>query len=181
MTHRILAAKVDRNFLVGLYLFLNQMQLSIDRSKWQEFSKYTLERFSIEEVLHALRVHGFPAQVDLECERKPNVNFFRRWLARKNYLYYDERSYICTWMSILASTLKEPETPDRNTICNLRLNLAYAAEIIYPRISEYKPEYSHIEHCNQSRKFQTRSLTEILGEEWPTKRCSKTSPTETPH
>ncbi len=43
--------KIDRDFLLGLYLFLNQTQLSIHRSNWASFSKYFAEQFSIESVI----------------------------------------------------------------------------------------------------------------------------------
>jgi len=161
------STKIQRNFLVGLYLFLCQIQLSMHRSQWLEFAQYVKERFSIDEVLFELGRHDFSGIALSNEIQKPNVGAFRKLLIKKDHLYEVEKTYIYSWISIMSSSLESDQAPDRDFICTLRLNLAYAAEIVQSRISMYNKEYSRIEHCNQSQMISRKSFDELLGGRWP--------------
>jgi len=161
------ANKIDRGFLLGLYLFLNQMQLSLHRAKWGDFLDYAKGQFLFKDVIDKLNLHFACSERVLDNLEVPEVGFFRKLIVKKNYLYEVEQNYIASCVMQLAESLESSDEPDRDFILKLRLKLAYAAGIIQPRISEYKEDYSLVDHYNQNEILKTKSLEELLGVSWP--------------
>ena len=159
--------KIDRSFLLGLHLFLNQMQLSLHRAKWIEFCGYVKSQFLLSDILHELNSHFSCDGIVLNTLEVPEIGFWQKLFIKNNSLYDVEQKFIMSCVVKLHSSLELSDEPDNEFISDLRLKLAYAAGIIQPRISEYREEYSRIDHFNQSEILQTKSLKELSGSSWP--------------
>lgn len=163
-------SKVNMRFLFGLYLFLTQMQLSLHRTKWSEFVTYANQNFSLEEVLECLRSHfSTRSEPTDSLIKKPNIHLIQRWFIRKGYLYKVEQIYIDLCLSRLVECVNGDHVPAKESILNLRLHMAYAADLIQPRIAQFDELYQPIEHSNQNETFDDKanSLKQILHANWP--------------
>ena len=160
------ASKVDRLFLLGLLLFTEQMQLSIDRSKWVEFALYAKKGISVERVLILLMKHFSFYQGEVDKLVRPKISLFRDFFIKKNYLYDAEQKYIHDCIATLSNFLLANEEPSRESIVDLRLNLAYCGAILEKRVSGYDGRFSLVEHLNQNEILKTKSIDDLIGSEW---------------
>ena len=159
-------SKIDRLFLLGLLLFTQQMQLSIDRSKWTEFVVYAKKGISTDKILVVLKTHFSFYQGKVNKLVRPNISFFRDVFIKKNYLYDVEQKYIHDSIVTLSEFLRTNEEPTREAVIDLRLNLAYCAGILEKRVSGYDEKFPLVEHLNQNEILKTKSVDELVGGEW---------------
>ncbi len=161
--------KIDQHLLVGLYFFMTQMQLSLDRTEWTEFANYANNNFDMESLLSKLKEHFFYYESQPNNPVKPEIGFIREWLAGKLFLYEVEQNYIYSCVERLVNYVQLTEKPDLDSIGNLRLNLAYAAGILEPRAFKKRAEIPLVQHHNQNEIFidKAKSIPELLGRAWP--------------
>ena len=98
---------------------------------------------------------------------RPKISLFRDLFIKKNYLYDAEQKYIHDCIATLSKFLLADDEPSRESIVDLRLNLAYCGAILEKRVSGYdENKFSLVEHLNQNEILKTKSIDDLIGSEW---------------
>ncbi len=165
--------RLDKNFLLGLYLFLRQLQLSIDRSlndDWAALVEYLSYKTSVQEVLDKLQS---ASTIDLEkragdkVERPCLSKGLSSVVGRKNCLSNEEIIYIYAKLKTIASFLVGDSAPHREALINLRMDLLHSEELVKIRISKkYLTSKEFVEHFNQNEALACKGIDELVGRSW---------------
>jgi len=166
--------KLDKKFLLGLYLYLRQRHLSIDRTPcqdWRQLVDFFSDKTPIEKVMQKLEDTA-PIVVkcsDLENVIKPPIKrSVVGKLMRKHYcLSQDEFIYIYKQLSRLNRTLTQGYAITAEEKGLLRVNLSHCDQIVHSRLKnkDYNEEFI-VEHFNQNPILTCKPLEEILGGPW---------------
>lgn len=159
------------NFLLGLYLFLRQSQLSIDRcppDSWNKLVNYFEVRTPIRRVIKVLENTALVSIDNISVDEIVNSlnkrNVLSIWRS-KNCLSEKELTYIYSCLLVLEDMFSC--FPDRETLVNLRLRLADAEMIVYNRLKRKTVVgRENIEHFNQSDMLSCKSIDELVGDVW---------------
>ncbi|MEJ2613153.1 MAG: hypothetical protein P8179_24650 [Candidatus Thiodiazotropha sp.] len=161
----------DKKFLLGLYLFLRQLQLSIDRSldDWTGLVGYLSSKTPIETVLDKLRS---TSTINLDDSaiggvERPALSsgVLASALDRKNCLSDEELVYIYANLRTLDSYLLGDDSPDRQALIDLRIDLQYSEDLVRKRINKSAlTGKEFVEHFNQNETLTCASIEELVGD-----------------
>ncbi len=166
--------RIDTNFLLGLYLFIRQLQLSIDRSlndDWTKLVRYLDSKTSIQMVLDRLQsmsTINLEDKIAIEGVYKPTLSkgFWGTFIARKSCLTDEELIYIYAQLKILVSLLKN-NSPDHKELIELRMNLFHSEALVANRISKRNlVNKEFVEHFNQNEFLSFESIDKLVGKPW---------------
>jgi len=87
------------------------------------------------------------------------------WLSRKYMLSSREIELILWWLSKLLD-LMDTDMPYPDELVTVRLNLAYAEQLLYSRLARTDRSRTNIEHFNQNKVHDYKSMKDLLGECW---------------
>ncbi|TQV84820.1 hypothetical protein FKG94_04715 [Exilibacterium tricleocarpae] len=165
--------KFDETFLMGLFLFIRMLQLSFDRAlggKWADMVDYLGGQPNCRDIIFRLsEISGYDVPPKA-MPSKPVANSFSvaKPLFGKFVLKEDELSFICWWLLQAAGLIERTEyEPSADEIVEIRVNLAYAEDLIRTRLGVKDHSVEYVEHFNQSKMNKCRSIEEIVGEPWP--------------
>lgn len=163
----------DKRFLLGLFLFLRQLQLSIDRSfdDWVGLVGYLSSKTPIETVLDKLQA---TSTIDLDnstidgVERPALSNgLLASVLGRKNCLSGEELVYIYMHLKTLSSYLLRDDPHGRQDLIDLRMDLQYSENLVRGRINRSAlTGKEFVEHFNQNETLTCASIDELVGDSW---------------
>lgn len=167
----------DRRFLYGLYLYVRQIELSVDRAfgdDWQKLVQFFSDRTPVDSVLAKLLAMAKLTSVD--CADRPIVveqaGIWRRILSRflpggSSYLTIEELQNICGRLKKFSEYL-QCASPSRDDLVRLRMDLFSAERLIERRIAiGHDVESVCVEHFNQNLSLPCRPLQVIIGHSWP--------------
>ena len=159
----------DRSFIFGLYLFLRQLQLSIDRStpagaSWRELQLYFKERIPVEKVLAHIANSTGAGPYELATKPPRPVS----WLAflRKLTLSDAELQYVVWWLTEARRLLGEDD-PCHDTVIDVRYNLACCEELLSTRLGRRDRRVVNVEHYNQNPILHCKPIHALVGHPWP--------------
>lgn len=166
--------KLEISFLLGLYLYLRQLQLSIDRSfngDWASLIDYFSSRTPVQAVLNKLQTIS---TIDLnkatvEGVKRPALSkgllSYVRW--HKNYLTDEELIFIYARLKTWALIFSQENVPEQGSLIELRIDLQHAEELVAGRISKSAlTGKKFVEHFNQNESLACRGIDELVGESW---------------
>ncbi|MCO7224807.1 hypothetical protein [Pleionea sp. CnH1-48] len=168
---------LDRKFLFGLYCYVIQVQLSIDRAlhaDWEYWVLYFSKRTSVEDVLKSLERKSTgeldPASLG-SLNTAVHSSLFCRLMAifNKDFLTSRELEAIYSRLYKFNELLKMPEVQDENTLVKLRMDLCFIGKAIQYHIrSTDLKKIKYVEHFNQNEMFDERnvSIEKVVGGEW---------------
>jgi len=165
--------KLDDKFVLGLFLFLRMLQLSFDRAlggRWDNLTKYLAEQPNFRNVVSMLSV---VCKYDVLPNSAPNKPTASSLNVAKSFLGIctlnkDEISFISWWLLKADDLVERAEyEPSVDEITEVRLNLAYAEELVRSRLKYKDHSIEYVEHFNQNDVHKCRSIEEIVGEPWP--------------
>lgn len=164
----------DRRFLVGLYLLLRQLQLSIDRSygsTWESLVNYFAERTPIQNVLNRLKnanVVDMDQYSDEAVEQpKFDTRLFSRLMKQKGCLSEKELLFVYRKLKVVYLLFGDKDPPDHEHLVRLRLDLAHAEDLIRNRLDKKLIKNKCcVEHFNQNEILDCKSLDELVGNGW---------------
>jgi hypothetical protein len=166
--------KIDNMFLLGLYLFLRQLQLSVDRSlndDWEKLVDYLSSKTAIEKVLDKLRsITTIDLQTNVDHhDGSPSATnrILDLFHINKQKLSNQEIAFIYTQLKSINSFLSKKKRPERETLISLRISLQRAEELVASRIGKYELKGKEfVEHFNQNEIRGCKKLEELVGGSW---------------
>ena len=142
-------------FLLGLYLTLPQIQLSIDRAsekEWEKLCDFLDQKTKTQAILDKLKSSRSSKRYPLSRFGYLTTQELEMVIsAMENYAYLRSKT-ICTQPTILIDT---------------RIELTQVEELVRNRIS--KPNLlnkQNIEHLNQNEILRCQSINDLVGNTW---------------
>lgn len=168
---------VKPNFFLGLYCFLRQIELSLDRfDRWEKLLEYFSKRTPITKVIDVLEVLLNKKNDSFTCRsnfaiRDTFINKLFQYtfshFGRRPFLYSEEIEYIHYLLGSVSHLLSGIEKPKQDYINELRVKLRFCYEGFRFRLHEATIKKGNsIEHYNQNSNSQCYSLEEIAGCSW---------------
>ena len=160
--------KFESQYLIGLFLFLRMLQLSMDRAlggDWKELCVFFAGQPSPNDVLRSMSKRcGYDVTSGLES----SVELPPKSRGTKLSLNREEIKYI-SWCLLIASELlqRRDGLPSKGEIAEFRLNLAYAEELVQRRLKRTTRPIEYIEHFNQNEMANFHSIEDLVGKSWP--------------
>lgn len=165
--------RFEKSFLLGLYLFLRQLQLSIDRSlndDWAALVEYLSCKTSVLKVLDKLQSAStidLEKSADDEVEKPRLSRGLSSVVGRKNCLSDKELIFIYAKLRTMATFLLKDKAPDREVLINLRMDLQHSEELVRSRISSKSlTDKEFVEHFNQNESLACKGVEELVGGSW---------------
>lgn len=169
----------SQTFIFGLYTYLRQIDLSLDRvlyDSWDKFLLFYEDKISHKKVLEYIE-NQCKDKVELfnkSNPEKPDLPFFRRFLSIYNkviygkpYLYDFEIAYLYSVIKKISRFISSEHTPNKEQIIELRMELIPYDSILSLKLNKNEIDRAHsIEHFNQSDFIAFSSLKTIVGENW---------------
>ncbi|MDF9333742.1 hypothetical protein OH690_05290 [Escherichia coli] len=156
----------NSDFLLGLYAFLRQLELSMHRGmdEWEALDNYIRSREVIEVITCLTNDNAiYNLQIKISLISKLILCIFK-----KGYIKNNEAKKLITLLVSFRDMLHE-RRPDRNNIINLRVDIYNFASLIRSRIYKDKIRLQmadKIEHYNQSDYGFLHEMEDILSVEW---------------
>lgn len=166
--------KLNKTFLLGLYLYVRQVELSIDRSlhvDWDTIVDYFADKTPIETLIKKLESVTTIELKDIPFDTvvKPKVRLRPLpLLLRKKYCLSDEELiYIYTQLSLLSKVMVRGASPKRKQRTDLRMSFSHCESILFSRLKprDYKDKI-YVEHYNQNPILRCKPLEELIGNDW---------------
>ncbi|OUS03835.1 hypothetical protein A9Q81_06820 [Gammaproteobacteria bacterium 42_54_T18] len=164
----------DEFFLTGLYLYVRQSQLSVDRvicNKWEAIVDFFDDRIAAEDVLNSIheRTGVEFGAIQLNVSDRPKVfRLIPRIFMRKLCLTSHQLEFIVNSIGCFSRYLQNSEAPSDQDLVELRMDLYLSEQIIGSRLKRYSDDSLHfVEHLNQSQELECKSIKELLGRDWP--------------
>lgn len=172
--------KFEKTNLLGIYLYLRQLEMSIDRrmklKDFEDVKNFFAIRTSPSKVVDFLRKKSGLNQVDLSQNENTDLNMpeynsniivrtFRRYFL-PNSLFKVEVIYT---VFLLECVLKFFQNPNNESdVADLRYRLRLCYETIYTPLfpASDRKKVQDIEHLNQADFIKYKKLEEILGTSW---------------
>lgn len=170
--------KFKEKYLLGLFLYLRMLQLSFDRAmpgKWGDLVEYLGRHPNCRYVISSLSI---TCKFEVVFKVRPNElvdltqnyakSTLRKLIQRKLALTKDEVSFIGWWLTQAAVLIERDESSlSADEIAEVRLNLAYAEELVRSRLKNKSQSILCVHHYNKNDMTSCQSIEEILGEVWP--------------
>ncbi len=163
----------EQKFLLGLFLFIRQLQLSIDRSlndDWKKLAVYLKSKASIQDVLERLISIS---KLDLKksrlhsSKRSLPKRLLPSFFSRLNTLTENEIIFIYSRLQSVSVILSDHEPPNRQELISLRYDLYQAEELVKGKIEKSAvKDKEYVAHFNQNKHLVFRELDELVGEAW---------------
>lgn len=159
---------LDKKFIVGLYFFVRQVQLYIDRSfgSWPQVVSFIEERSSSPDI--AMVVCGLNKchVTGKILEEGFLLNFFRRLIGTNLFLFDFEVAYLCDALNDFVRLMKVDD-PDREELVSIRLRMARIEQVIFSRIGGRSiSRLGDVEHFNQGSDKNMYPIDELAGYDW---------------
>lgn len=167
----------DNIFIYGLYLYLLQIELSIDRvlhGGWKELLAFFEDKYNVEKVLKILlkgtsskKVEplykpDFRSSVDQKKVRK-----ILRHLFPSAFLYEDEIVYISGILIAFENYLNTHKPPENESLINLRMGIYDVRENIAMMVDKKLIKRSKLlDHFNHNVNINVQDLDSVLGTIW---------------
>jgi hypothetical protein len=166
--------RFDQSFLLGLYLFIRQLQLSIDRSlngDWEKLVEYFEAKTSVSEVLEKLKsisTIDFESKTVGELTKPALVESLLSAIAgRQNTLSEEELVFIFSRLQEFSALLSCSESPNPQALINLRLELQRAEDLVSSRIDKKTlAGKEFVEHFNQNDSLECKAINDLVGGAW---------------
>lgn len=160
--------KFEKRYLIGLFLFIRMLQLSLDRAldgRWKDLLEFMETQPNIREVIHSIsEICGS----DVVPTMAPAPLSGQNKMLQKLTLDREEVSFVCWWLQMSADLLQREDSPATNKeISDIRCNLAYAEELVETRLGKTDRSIQYVEHYNQSEMIKCKSITDLVGRSWP--------------
>ncbi len=164
--------KFDETFLIGLFLFIRMLQLSFDRAlggKWVDLVDYLGGQPNCRDIAFRLSaISGYDLPKTMPSKPAARSFSVAKPLFRRVGFREDELSFICWWLLQAADLIEQAEyEPSADEIVEVRVNLAYAEDLIRTRLRMKDHSVEYVEHFSQSEMNRCKSIEEIIGEPWP--------------
>ena len=170
--------KFSKPFLFGLYLFIRQRALSVDRSlnycdnldgSWTKLVEFFSNKVSITSVLEKVRTLS-PINLNIATVTKdkyPKISrsFILSFFGKNQFLTEEELIFIYSKLYCLRIMMLKSDNLDRYELSKLRVELSHAEALIRERLNESGNDC--IEHFSQNEILKCKSLEELLGYTWP--------------
>lgn len=168
---------VKSDFFLGLFCYLRQLELSLDRFDiWEKLLEYFSKRTPITSVMDALEALLKKNNEPLKTRSNFAIRdtFFNKWLqyalslfGRKPYLYSEEIRYIHYLFGAVLLLFRKKDKPEQKCLNELRIKLRFCYEGLRFRLHEaaFRKGIS-IEHYNQNDILRCLPLEEIVGRDW---------------
>lgn len=166
--------KFNKIFILGLYAYLRQVELSLDRvlfDSWGKLILYFEDKIKPQEVINYLekitenkvKIIIFSKKIVFHNNIFDSLFFFGKYCYLSESDIFNIRSLLKTF-SIL---IQDMTPPDKDKLIELRMqlnSLCHELEGKLPKKNIQKAQY--VEHFNQNKCLHCISLEEIVGEEW---------------
>lgn len=167
----------ERDFLCGLYLYLLQIELSIDRALnggWKEMAMFFNDKNKANIVIETLLKDSEYGEVRplyypefSSLVNKKRMVIFRRPLFSSFLLYEDEIVYICEILRAFDNYLQADEVPEDGSLIKIRMGLYDVRENIARMIDKsIRKRSNSISHFNHNLNIEVQELETILGTTW---------------
>lgn len=163
----------EQKFLLGLFLFLRQLQLSIDRSlndDWEKLVVYLKSKTSIQEVLE--RIISI-SKLDLKksslhaSKQSLPKRLLPSFFCRLNTLTENELNFIYRRLKSCSVILSDHEPPGRQQLISLRYDLYQAEELVKGKMEKSAvKDKEYVTHFNQNKHLIFREIDELVGGAW---------------
>lgn len=164
--------KIKYNQLLFLYAYLRQIDLSLDRSRWNswnEFQNYFESRLQPFSVIEYLKMSFQLPETDFDqfvffLEKKTFSEKLKSNFAKSLFLKQNEILYCCKLLSLFNKYLKSDVEEYNLEIEKLRIDIAeYYSKLLELMISKKDlKKLMKIEHYKQSDTIEVVSLKEFL-------------------
>ena len=160
----------ERIFFLGLFAFLRQVELSIDRREddlhiKNYFSLLEGEFRAVEKALLKHTAFKKFSNEELNIFIEKCDSYIENARHEKYFLYEQEASIILYLLTQLEDLLVDVSKGECNLALNkIRLYLAYSYENISHRMTEKEEgNLRQVEHLNQNEILKTKSILELVG------------------
>jgi hypothetical protein len=170
---------LEKRFIFGLYTYLRQVELSVDRALYDSIAKlviYFEDKVSPRSVLSELKsqsVEPIITEKTLSSPRRPIGLFenvvirFLTMIGAKPYLTYDELAYIYSTLEMFRKYLTSEQLRDRKELVGLRMRLNSCGDMLALRLSRREIKRAlHFEHFNQNDILDCHPLEVLVGDTW---------------
>jgi len=164
--------RIKYSFLVFLYAYFRQIDLSLDRSRWSPLSDLRtyynvhLERYEVAENLSCCFSENKKGNFNTK-KSKSIISILKSKLlfifTGKSLLTIDESCYCRELLLDLDNILKHGDTDDKIAVENLRVKISeFNYEIIEPRLkARDRKKAERVEHFMQNEMVETIELREF--------------------
>jgi hypothetical protein len=152
----------DNEFLLTLYAYLRQTDLSIDRGlsdKWEKARSYLKDRYLVDDLVEML---SLSETIPPKKLRKVFCRAFLK-LRGKQYMTYHEVAKIRFLLKALEEAISD-ESPKIYALVMLRLEIANASELVRKRINSKSRRLlaDNVEHYNQHYHGKFYTIEQIV-------------------
>ena len=168
----------DKIYLKGLYLYLLQIEMSIDRalhSKWKYLVVFFSDKIRTKDVIQSLNSGESIGKVPLNFEPgfskfviKKRMALVPSLLSKCDHLYEDELIYICGLLQTFNDYLCSDTAPDSDALIALRMGIYNMRECLSMRLdNKFIKSSKSVEHFNHNVNIKVQEIEAILGNSWP--------------
>lgn len=171
--------RLKKKFVLGLYTYLRQMELSVDRvlqDSWGKLIIYFDERISPQKVITLLESHVIDKSrlCKNSGEKLIEINYSEKLEARIMsvfgkfpYLTDLELSKIYSALQTFSKLLESKKTPPNDMLIQLRMQLhSYCKSLALKLNNRDLKRAQSVEHFNQNDALEFVPLEEIIGAKW---------------
>lgn len=148
---------LEKNKIIGLYAYLRQVELSLDRAlldSWEKLVLYFEDKVPPNKIIEYLK--------SIKKNRSVLIKYKKHY-----YLHEPEIPEICSLLKIFSIYLEDRRNPNQVDIINLRSGLNSFTSKIHSRIpKKYIFKANKIEHFNQNEYLSFYTLEQVLGKKW---------------